>query len=227
MASSASADDFRLLLVRSGSVDRATGLVSGELIIGAGYINGIDSGMSGVAWRKNKYKGQLEVADIMVVEVSPYDAVCRYTLRHPDLPVQSKDKASLTPATRQDAEILAKGIEALDNRLCFDALLFFERIFCPNLENRFVQSQISQCLDHVQKKLAGGLSDDEKRLLRSRLRDDCELAEGHHRAKNALAADMYLKRILAVDTALARAAALRDSVPDQDYVSLFSPTRCK
>ena len=227
IASSVTADDFRILMVREGGTGNSGSLPSGNLVISAGYINGIDSGMTGVVWRKNKYKGQLELADIQVIEVSPYDAVCRYTQRVPDLFVLKKDRVSLTPIVPPEADILARGIEALDNRRCFDALMYFERIFCATRDNAFVQQQISQCLSQVQQKLAGGMSDDEKRQVRSRVWDDLELAEGHHQAKNDLAADMYLKRVMAADTSVVKATALRDSIPAQDYTSLFSPARCK
>lgn len=226
LASIVTADDFRILMVRDGGSGKA-GLPSGDLVISAGYINGIDKGMTGVVWRKNKYKGQLELADIQVIEVSPYDAVCRYTQRYPDLFVLKKDRVSVTPVVPPEADILARGIEALDNRRCFEALMYFERIFCATRDNAFVQQQISQCLSQVQQKLAGGLSEEEKRQLRSQLWNDLELAEGHHLAKNDLAADMYLKRVLAADTSVVKATTLRDSIPAQDYTSLFSPTRCK
>jgi len=224
---SAAADNYRLLMVREGGVDAASGMPTGKLVINAGFLDGVSEGMSGVVWRKNKYQGQLEVADFEVVEVTPYDATCKYIVRHPSLFVLKKDRASLTPAAPDEADILARGITALEKRECFEALLFFERIFCSTQDNGFVQQQIGECRRQVEQRLSGGLSEEEKRDVRGKMWDDLEIAQGHHEHKNDLAADMYVNIILAVDSGNATAAALRDSIPEQDLSALFSPERCK
>lgn len=220
-------DDFRILTVREGGIDEATKRPSGQVVIGSGYAAGVEEGMSGVIWRKNKYKGQLEVADVTVVSVTAEDALCKYVLRVPDFQVLKKDKASLTPNAHQDADVLARGIAALDNGQCFDALMYFERIYCQSRDNAFVQQQIAQCLVRVESHRSGTATDEEKQAGRSRQWQNLELAEGHHAVGNELAADMYLRRVLAVDSTLARAVALRDSIPAQDLTALFSPERCK
>jgi len=221
------ADNCRILMVREGGTDAASGMPSGKLAINAGFLSGVAEGTTGVVWRKNKYQGQLEVADFEVTEVTPYDATCRYTVRHPSLFVLKKDRASLTPVEPEEADILARGMTALENRECFEALLFFERIFCSTQDNAFVQQQIAECRRQVEQRLSGGLSEEEKRHVRAKMWDDLEIAQGHHEHKNDLAADMYVSVILAADSGNATAAALRDSIPPQDLSALFSPERCK
>jgi hypothetical protein len=225
--STAAGENYHILMVREGSADAASGLPSGRLVIDAGFLDGVSEGMSGVVWRKNKFQGQIDVADFEVTEVTPYDAACSYTVKHPSLYVLKKDRASLTPAVSDEADILARGITALEKRECFQALLFFERIFCANRDNAFVQQQIAECRRQVEQRLSGGLSEDERRRVRAAMWDDLEIAQGHHEYKNDLAADMYVKIALAADSTNATASALRDSIPQQDMSALFSPERCK
>ncbi len=223
----AKGEDFRILMVRESGVDAATGRLSGQLVVNAGYTGGLTEGMTGVVWRKNKIKGQVEIADLTVQSVNACDATCKFVVRVSDFQVLKKDRASLTPLPPAEADILSRGITAMDNRQCCDALLYFEKIYCPSRDNTFVQGQISQCLSQVENRLSGGLSDEERQTERMRQWQNLELAEGHHQYGNELAAYLYLRRVLAVDSTNATAVALRDSIPQQDLTALFSPERCK
>jgi hypothetical protein len=208
-------------------MDASAGKPSGQLTVNAGFADGIQEGMTGVVWRKNKIKGQIELADVTVVSVTADDALCKYVLRVADLPLLKKDRVALIPVVPDEAAILARGIAALENRQCCEALLYFQRIFCLSRENSFVMSQISQCLAQFEAKMSGGLTEAEKQSERKQLWPNLELAEGHHQYGNYLAADLFLRRVGAVDSANAQAAALRDSIPAQNLAGLFSPERCK
>ena len=82
----AEGEDFRILLVRETGVDRTSRLPVGRIVISSGYIGGLEEGQIGTVWRKNKYKGQIEIADLEVVEADAYEATCRFTVRHPHAP---------------------------------------------------------------------------------------------------------------------------------------------
>jgi hypothetical protein len=226
LASSALADNYRILIVREGGIDQESKLPTGTVIVKAGYIDGVNDGMTGTIWRKNKFKGRIDIADIEVVEARPYEAVCRFTVRHPDFYVLKKDRAALEPVERDNADILARGIEVLDNGLCFQALLYFERIFCDTQDNSFVQAKIKECQGRVEVRLAGQSAGEPRKMQLSDMVDYLELAERHHEFDNDLAADMYLKQVLAADSSNTAAAALREAVPDQDFAVLLSPARC-
>ena len=226
-ASSVCSKNFRILLVRDGSVDAVSKLPTGQVFIKAGYIDGVEEGMTGIIWRKNKYKGQIDIAEIEVVEVAAYEATCQYTMRHPDFFVLKKDRAALEPVEHTDADILAQAVEALDDNRCFEALLYFEYIFCATIDNSFVQQRIAECYKRVKQQLATLATALPARKARLMISDYLELAKRHHKYKNDLAADLYLRRIIAIDSANADAAALRDSVPTQDYSTLLSPARCE
>ena len=227
LAVNAEGVDFRILMVREGGMDPAAGRPSGQLVVNAGYTDGVTEGMKGVVWRKNKVMGQVEVADLTVQSVTACDATCKFVVRVTDFQVLKKDRAALTPAIPAEADILARGMAAMDHRQCCDALLYFQRIFCLSRENAFVQGQISQCLTQVESRLTGGLSDEEKEFERKRQWQNLELAEGHHQYGNDLAAYLYLRQVLAVDSTNAKAVALKDSIPDPDLGALFSPEKCK
>jgi len=225
--SSVYSEDFRILLVRDGEFDKELQLPAGEVVAKAGYLDGIEVGMTGTIWRKNKYKGQIDIADIEVTKVLAYEAICKYTVRHADIFVLKKDRVALEPVVHTEADILARAIDGLGKDNCFDALLLFENIFCATLDNAFVQTQITKCLSRVNKRLVTGPPEDQKKRIGILVRDYVELATRHHKYKNDLAADLYLKRIVALDAGNSKAAALRESVPDLDYATLLSPTRCE
>ena len=222
----AEGEDFRILLVRETGVDRTSRLPVGRIVISSGYIGGLEEGQIGTVWRKNKYKGQIEIADLEVVEADAYEATCRFTVRHPDFYVLKKDKAQLEPATHGEVDILARAIDALDHGRSFQALLYFESIYCSTRDNEFVQKQIQNCHSLVEERLTTVPSEDDRRKERSRIRDFLELAERHHKYHSDLAADLYLRRVLAVDSANTQAASLRALVPIADYSALLSPERC-
>lgn len=225
--SSAHSEDFRILLVRDGGIDKELRLPAGEVVVKAGYLDGIEVGMTGTIWRKNKYKGQIDIADLEVAEVSAYEAICKYTVRLADVFVLKKDRVALEPVVHTEADILARAIDGLGKDNCFDALLLFENIFCATLDNTFVQGQITECLSRVNRRLTTGPPEDQKIQTWILVRDYLELATRHHKYKNDLVADLYLKRIVALDADNAKAAELRKSVPDQDYATIFSPARCE
>ncbi len=225
--SSVSAEDYRMLIVREGGIDSETKLPTGKVIVGAGYIDGLEAGMTGTIWRKNKFKGQIDIADITVIEAKAYEAVCSYMVRHQDFYVLKKDRAALEPVERADADILAHGIDALDNGCCFQALLFFENIFCATQDNAFVQAKIQDCKSRVETWVAGGSTDGGPKMKSAEVRDCLELAERHHKYHNDLAADLYLKQVLSTDSTNAKAVALRSSVPVQDFTALLSTSRCE
>ena len=88
--SSVHSDNFRMLLVRDANIDHDQRLPTGEVVIKAGYLDGVEAGMTGTVWRKNKYKGQIDIADLEVTEVSAYEATCKYTVRHIDFFILKK-----------------------------------------------------------------------------------------------------------------------------------------
>lgn len=224
--SSVHSEDFRILLVRDGELDRERQRPAGEVIVKAGYLDGIEVGMIGTIWRKNKYKGQVDIADLEVTEVGAYEATCKYTVRHKDFFVLKKDKIALEPANHSPADILATAVDRLGQSNCFDALLLFENIFCASTDNAFVQAQISECVSRVNQRLAEAPSEKSTNRIGLMIRDYLELATRHHKYKNDLAADLYLKRITSLDADNAKAAALREVVPNQNYAALLSPERC-
>jgi len=224
--SSVCSEDFRILLVRDGEIDKERRLPAGEVVVKAGYLDGIEVGMTGTIWRKNKYKGQIDIADLEVTEVSAYEAICKYTVRHADFFVLKKDRVALEPVDHTEADILARAVDCLGKDNCFDALLLFENIFCATLDNAFVQAQITDCLNRVNRRLVTGPPEDQRKRIRILVWDYVELATRHHKYKNDLAADLYLKRIATLDADNAKAAVLRESVPDLDYAMLLSPSRC-
>jgi hypothetical protein len=226
IAPSVLADDYRVLIVREGGIDKAKKLPIGKLVINAGYIDGVEEGMTGTVWRKNKFKGQIDIADIEVIEAKPYESVCKFTVRHPDFYILKKDRAAVDQIERAEADILARGIEALDNDLCYQALLYFENIFCVTQDNAFVQQRIQDCRNRVEKQLADGITKEQQKKGHFRVKDCLELAERHHKYDNDLAADMYLKLVLATDSTNAKAIELRGTVPVQDFSALLSPARC-
>ena len=225
--SSVYSEDFRILLVRDGEFDTDRQLPAGEVVVKAGYVDGVEPGMTGTIWRKNKYKGQIDIANLEVTEVSAYEATCRYTVRHVDFFVLKKDRVALEPVSHTEADILAEAIEYLGSDRCFDALLLFENIFCATLDNAFVQAQITECLNRVNQQLTAAPPEGQKKRIRILVRDYLELATRHHKYKNDLAADLYLKRIAVLDADNRKATALRESVPIQDYATLLSPARCE
>jgi len=227
IAGSVAGEDFKLLLVRETGVDQASGRPAGRVVVNGGYIDGIEKGMTGVIWRKNKYKGQLEVADFTVVEVAPYEVVGTFVLRYPDLYVQKKDRITLTVATHSDADVVARAFESLDADRCFDALLYFEKILCANKENDFVLKRVEECRARVEKKLTEGTTTGAGHLKQFDIWEQLEVAEGLHEYKNDLAADLYLKRIYSEDSTLTKAKELRQLVPAQDFSTLLSPQHCK
>ena len=220
-------EDFRILLVRETGVDQSSGQPTGHLVANGGYLDGIEEGLKGVVWRKNKYKGQLELADFTVTESGPYEAVGTFVLRHPDLFIQKKDRVTLTVAAHTDADIVARAIATLDVDRCFDALLYFENIYCANKENDFVLNKIKECRSRVENKLVEGSSLDEDRGRQLDIWEQLEVAESLHERKNDLAADLYLRRIYSQDSTLTKAKELRKLIPTQDFSKLLSPKNCK
>ena len=226
MTGSVAGEDFKLLLVRETGLNQASGRPGGRVVVSGGYINGIEEGMTGVIWRKNKFKGQLEVADFTVAQVAPYEAVGTFVLRHPDLYVQKKDRITLTIATHSDADIVARAVESLDADCCFDALLYFEKILCANKENEFVLKKIEECRTRAEKKLAEGTVSGAGYVKQLDIWEQLEVAESLHEYKNDLAADLYLKRIYSQDSTMTKARELRQIVPARDLSDLLSTSRC-
>jgi len=220
-------EDFKILLVRESGVDQSSGKPTGRLVVNGGYLSGIAEGVTGVIWRKNKIKGQIEVADLTITEVGPYEATGTYVLRHPDLFVQKKDRITLTVTVPSDADIVAKAVESLDDDNCFDAVLYFERIICPNKDNEFVLKKAEECQARAEKKLAGGIVTETGRARYLDIWEQLELVETLNEYKNNLAADIYLKRIFSQDSTLTKAKELRQLIPAQDLSALFSTGRCK
>lgn len=226
--SAAWSEDYRILLVRDGDVDRERQLPAGELVVKAGYLDGIEVGMTGTVWRKNKYKGQVVMADLEVTEVGAYESTCSYVVRHVDFFVLKKDRVGgLEPVEHSEADILATAVECLGKDRCFDALLMFESIYCSLLDNAFVQAQINDCRARVDQRLNAAAPDLPPHRLGLLVLDYVELATRHHKYKNDLAADLYLKRAEHLDADNAKAAALRAEVPEVDYTAHLSPERCE
>ncbi len=225
--SSVYSEDFRILLVKDGEIDRDRQRPAGDVVIKGGYLDGVEVGMTGTVWRKNKFKGKVDMADVEVTEVSAYESTGRYIVRHVDFFLLKKDRVALEPVVHSEADILATAVDRLGADKCCDALLLFENIFCAMTDNSFVQAQISECLTRVNRKLAEGPPEDKRKRLGLTVRDYLELATRHHKYKNDLAADMYLKRIATLDATNQKAAELRQSVPHQNYESLLSPARCE
>jgi hypothetical protein len=149
-------------------------------------------------------------------------------VRHVDFFVLRKDRVALEPSTHNEADVLAKAMDCLGQDKCCDALLLFENIFCATTENAFVQAQITECLNRVNERLAAAPDEETKSTSVGLLvRDYLELATRHHKYKNDLVADLYLKRIATLDADNSKAAELRASVPTQDYATLLSPARCE
>lgn len=221
-------DDFRILLVREGGNDPATGMPSGRLVVQAGYLDGVDEGQSGMVWRKNKFTGQLEIATFEVTDVAPYESYGIFIVRHPDFYVLKTDRVNLRINARSDADVLARAIGSLDLGRCFDALLYFDRIYCANVDNSFVMGQANECRQRVEKRLSAppgsSTAAESKRL---DVYEELEVAEGHHIHKNDLAADLHLKRVMTLDPNNRAAAELRKEVPETALSTLFSPARCK
>jgi hypothetical protein len=226
-ASNVLGEDFKILLVRESGVDQNSGQPTGHLVVNGGYLNGIEEGMQGVVWRKNKYKGQLELADFTVAKAGPYDAIGTFVLRHGDLFIQKKDRVTLTIADHSEADIVARAIATLDADCCLDALLYFEKIYCANKENDFVLKKIEECQTRVEKKLAGGSPLGADSVEQLDIWEQLEVAESLHECKNDLAADLYLKRIYSQDSTMTKAEELRQLVPAQDFSTLLSPQHCK
>jgi len=220
-------EDFKILLVRETGVDQSTSRPTGRLVVNGGYINGIEEGLKGVVWRKNKYKGQLELADFTVVEAGPYESIGTFVLRHPDLFIQKKDRVTLTVVVHTDADIVARAITTLDTDNCFDALLYFEKIYCANRENDFVLKKIEECLTRAEKILVKGSALGTNRNKQLDIWEQLEVAESLHECKNDLAADLCLRQIYSQDSTLTKGKELRQLVPVQDFSTLFSPQRCK
>lgn len=227
LSADARGEDFKILLVRESGVDQASGHPTGRLVVNGGYLDGIEEGLTGVVWRKNKIKGQIEVADLTISEVGPYEATGAYVLRHPDLFVQKKDRITLTVAAHSDADIVARAIESLDNNSCFDAVLYFEKILCPNKDNEFLMKKAQECQARAETKMAEGSATDIGRAGQLDIWEQLEVAETLHEYKNDLVADLYLKRIFSHDSTMTKARELRQLVPAQDLATLLSTVRCQ
>jgi hypothetical protein len=226
-AGTALGDDFRILLVRESGLDPATGMPSGRMVVKAGYLDGVQEGQSGTVWRKNKFAGQLVIADFEVIDVSPYEAYGIYIVRHPDFYPLKKDRVTLETQPRSEADILARAITSLDMGLCFDALLYFDTIYCANLDNGFIMSQVAECRTRVEKRLSAepeGRGAESKRM---NMYEELEVAEGHYEYENFLAADIHLKRVLTIEPTNSKAVELRKAIEEVDLADIFSPARCK
>lgn len=226
-ASEVIADDFRMLLVRDSGFDKVSKLPTGQVTLKAGYLDGIEPGLSGVIWRKNKYKGQIDIADFEVTEVAAYESTCNYTVKHPDFYVLKKDQATMEVVVRQDADILEVAMESLGNGHCFEALLYFDAIYCATRDNAFVQQQIAECRRQVSARLADTTTTGGERKARLLIQDLLEKAARHHKYKNDLAADLLLKRAIALGCSNSEASTLREAIPQQDFATMLSPSRCK
>lgn len=211
------AENFKILLYRETGRDTQTQVPTGKLLINGGWLEGIEPGATGTLWRKNKYAGRVDLANVEVVELAAHEAQCRFVLTHPDHLVTKKDKVEFAVVPRTAVDILARAMEEFGNQRFCEAWIYFRDNDSLTEDNAFAQQVADQCRSKAREASSQPLEDEERRRAKARLGEYLEIAQTYRELGNLFMADQYVRRALMLDSTSASARKLRSEIPEAEF----------
>ena len=218
--SPALATDFHILLVQQSPAERISDPPVGTVLINGGYEHGLAARQTGILWQDSTLEiGSVAVGTAIVLSTTAEEATCSI--------VSSKEcrfktldlRISIDPIPENDALCLEKGEAAFSTGDIERALYYFEKLWWVHQDNPLIRSRTEACRRLVDSAKATGLSETERQQEIDRLDRYVLIAHRYTKLNDHLMAELYLKRLLAIDSTHHKVRALQVVVPDRKSFS--------